>query len=192
MTVAEFGATPWGRAWLRTIESATVTVPDPLLPKARSLVRNDAVTSLSLGAGRVDGVVGVRGVSHHVRIELPLWDDRARRYATRLLADARTGDPGLASGDLPDSLEVELGRHGVAIAVPAGERVVECSCPARRSPCVHALATLYALVRRIDEHPAVAVEVRGVVSDSSPVTDSAWIRLTDLNAQGFYSTPVGF
>lgn len=45
----EFGATPWGRAWVRAIEPTVVAAPNPLLPKARSLARNKAVTLCPLG-----------------------------------------------------------------------------------------------------------------------------------------------
>lgn len=44
MMAAEFGATAWGRAWLRTIESTATAAPNAQLPQARSLARGGAVT----------------------------------------------------------------------------------------------------------------------------------------------------
>jgi uncharacterized Zn finger protein len=182
----EFGATPWGRAWLRTIESTTVTTPNPLLPKARSLARNDAVTALTTATGHVEAEVVVRDVTHHVHIQLPRWAGRTQADATELLAAALTGNIGLAPGDLPDALEADLNRHGIDIAVATGEQDADCTCPTRRTDCVHVLATLYTLVQRIDETPALAISLRTPTPEPAEQPDPGWMSLTDINAADFY------
>ncbi|MFC6932859.1 hypothetical protein ACFQHO_22640 [Actinomadura yumaensis] len=63
---AEFGATAWGRAWLRTAEPVAAP-PDRLRPKARSLARNHAVTSLTITAGQVEAEVA----GHRTSLRLP-------------------------------------------------------------------------------------------------------------------------
>ncbi|GAA2640971.1 hypothetical protein GCM10010399_88320 [Dactylosporangium fulvum] len=113
--MAEFGATPWGRAWLKTIETSKVAVPNPLLPKARSIARNDGVTSFTIQAGQIHATVALRGVTHTVHIRLPPWDSQTRPRVARLAGNARAEHPGLAPGDLPDTLEADLRREGIGI-----------------------------------------------------------------------------
>ena len=110
---------PWGRAWLKTIETSTVAVPNPLLPKARSIARNDGVILLSIHAGQITATVTQRRATHSVHIQLSRWDDRTSRHVTRLLSDTRADSPSLTPEDLPDDLEAVLNRERIAIAVPA-------------------------------------------------------------------------
>lgn len=162
-------------------------MPNPLLPKARSLARNGAVTSLIAETGRLEGEVAVRGVGYRVRIGLPQWAGRRQKDAAELIAKALADSSGLASGDLPDALTADLARHGIGIAVPADERVATCTCSARRRPCVHVLTALYALVQHIDEHPMLAVELR--TSGVEEPSDTDWIDLADIDPTNFYGEP---
>lgn len=179
MTPAEFGATPWGRAWVRAVEPTTGG-PNPLLPRARSLARNHAVT-LSVAAGRVDAMVTVTGTAHTVHLDTPLWTEGALATALRLVAGHRDA----VAGDLPDALEAEFRRHGIVVAVAPDERTSGCDCRTRRRPCVHVLATVYALAQLVDERPAVLLDLfTSGTPTPAPATD--WIALADLDAAHFY------
>jgi uncharacterized Zn finger protein len=183
VTPPEFGATAWGRAWVRTIER-TAGPPNPLLPKARSLARNHAV-ALSLAPGRVAADVVDRGTAHRVRFDVPLWPEPARALAARLMADAATTDRSLATGDLPDALEAELSGRGIATATEPDADTSGCDCRTRRRPCVHVLAAVYALAQLVDERPVLAMELRSV--DVVPAESSPeWIPVTGLPATTFY------
>ncbi|KOG32283.1 SWIM zinc finger family protein [Streptomyces resistomycificus] len=182
---AEFGATPWGRVWVRTVESTVAAAPNPALPKARSLARNHAAT-LSVEAGRVEAEVVVSGVTHQVRIDLPNWSDREQAEAERLIGKALGDHLGLAAGDLPDSLEADLRRDNIGVAVPLDEMEAVCPCRTRRRPCVHVLATLYTLSQRIDERPMLAVELRSPGWEPTAPSDPDWTPLGDLDAEDFY------
>jgi uncharacterized Zn finger protein len=183
VTPAEFGATPWGRAWVKTIES-TAGLPNPLLPKARSLARNHAVT-LSVATGRVDAEVTAAGVIHRVRIDVPPWPEPTRTEASRLATEAARTHRGLAAGDLPDTLVADLRRHGINTAVRPDEHTSICDCRSRRRPCVHVLAAVYALAQLIDERPALSMELRS--PGPAPAARSAdWIPVTELAAADFY------
>ena len=186
MIPAEFGATPWGRAWIRTIESTTAAGPNPLLPKARSLARNHAVT-LTTEAGRVEAEVKVSGATQRVRIDLPTWPPRQREDAERLIAKALADNRGLATGDLPDALEASLREHDIGIAVALDEQEAVCDCRTRKRPCVHILATIYALGQRVDERPVLAVELwsAGVEVVTTPA-DPDWVVLGDIDPATFY------
>jgi len=185
MIPAEFGSTPWGRAWVRTIESTTAAVPNALLPKARSVARNHAVT-LAAGSGRLDAEVAVAGSVHRVRIDLPCWHDREQAEAQRLIAKALADNRGLAAGDLPDTLERDFSDHDISIVVGADNQVVACACRTRRRPCLHILATIYALAQRIDERPALAVELRSAGVELVAPSDPDWVELTDIDTASFY------
>ncbi|GAA5051624.1 SWIM zinc finger family protein [Nocardia callitridis] len=182
---AEFGATPWGRSWTRTVESTVTSAPNPLLPKARSIARNHHAT-LSTTVGAVTAKVVVSGTESTVLIELPPWSEATRQDAERLIAKSLAANPGLATGDLPDSLESELTSAGITFAVPLAEQVATCDCKTRKRPCVHILATLYALSMRVDERPRLAVELRMNSAAAAEVADPDWIPLAELDAATFY------
>ncbi|RDI62709.1 SWIM zinc finger family protein [Nocardia pseudobrasiliensis] len=183
--MSEFGATRWGRAWIRTVEKTTASVPNPALPRARSVARNQGAT-LTVEVGMVTAKVVVSGSEFTVTIELPLWSEETKKDAERLIAKSLAANPGLAAGDLPDGLEADFAAAGIAVAVPLDEQISTCDCRTRKRPCVHILATLYALSLRVDERPRLAVELR---TDSATVAEQAdpdWIPLTELDAAAFY------
>lgn len=182
---AEFGATPWGRAWVRTVEVTGLAAPNAQLPAGRSLARNHAVR-LTVGPGRLDAEVVAAGRAQQVQIELPPWSERDRAVAEPLIAKALAGRQDLAAGDLPDSLLADLGREDIDIAVPQGELAAECDCRIRRRPCAHIVATIYALAQRIDERPALALELRSPGVQIAPPADPDWIPLTDIDPASYY------
>ena len=182
---AEFGATPWGRAWLRTIESPAATRPNPALPRARSLARNDAVT-LTIATGLVHAEVTTSGATNRVRLDIPRWPDRSMAEADRLVAEALADHRSLALGDLPDDLEARLRRHEIDVAVPLDELSADCDCRTRRRFCAHVMATVYVLTQRIDERPALAIELRSARTSLVGPSDPDWISLSDLDVATFY------
>ncbi|PXX59777.1 SWIM zinc finger protein [Nocardia tenerifensis] len=182
---AEFGATPWGRTWTRVVETTTASLPNPLLPKARSIARNHGAT-LNTEVGAVTAKVVVSGAESTVRIELPAWSEETKTDAERLIAKSLAANPGLAPGDLPDSLEAEFSAAGITFAVPLADQIATCDCRTRKRPCVHILATLYALSMRVDERPRLAVELRMDSATVAEEPDPDWIPLSELDPATFY------
>ncbi|MCP2169108.1 SWIM zinc finger family protein [Goodfellowiella coeruleoviolacea] len=182
----DFGATGWGRAWVRAVESTAVTTPNPLLPKARSLARNDAVTTVDIAPGRLTAEVVDRGRHHRVTIDIPLWTGQVRLVADRLVARSLAEHRGLAPGDLPDALAADLASHGIDIAVPTDAQTATCTCASRRRPCSHVLATHYALAQRVDEQPALALTLRAPRRTGHRQGDPDWIDLREVDAAAFY------
>jgi uncharacterized Zn finger protein len=178
---AEFGATPWGRVWLRTVESTAMAAPNPLLPKARSLARNHAV-AVTVETNRLVADVTV----YRVQIDLPPWSDDKQGEAARLTVKALADNRGLAVGDLPDTLEADFRHHGIGLAVGLDEQVAVCDCRTRKRPCVHILATIYAFSLLVDERPALAIELRSSTVDIAMPGDPDWIPLVDLDPGTFY------
>jgi uncharacterized Zn finger protein len=180
---AEFGATPWGRAWVRTVESTSVAGPNTLLPRARSLARNHAAT-LATSTGCVTAEVATSGQVSKVRIDLPVWSPDVQAEAARLIAKSLADNRGLATGDLPDALEADFTGHGITFAVGLEDQTSTCDCRTRKRPCVHILATIYTLSMKVDERPALAVELRSTGSQAAPAPD--WILLSDIDPADFY------
>ncbi|ABW09965.1 zinc finger SWIM domain protein [Parafrankia sp. EAN1pec] len=187
MMPPEFGATPWGRAWVRTVESTSTAGPNAQLPKARTLARN-STTVVAAGAGHVEADVTVSGEVCRVRLDLPVWSDETQAEAGRLVAKAMAEHRGMVAGDLPDTLEEDLRDHAINIAVPLEEQPGSCSCRARKRPCVHILAVIYALAQLVDERPALAVELRSATANAAGAGAGAvdWIALSELEPAGFY------
>ncbi|WP_433871228.1 hypothetical protein [Saccharopolyspora sp. CA-218241] len=175
--IPTFGATAWGAAWVRTVETTAISRPDPALPRARSLARKGAVTGLTTEPGRVSAEVA----GHRVAVGFPLWEPGA----DRLVAEADT--TGLAAGDLPDELVDRL-RPTHGIAPPPDQQHPTCSCRTRAPRCAHVLATLYALAQHVDERPLLAVELRLAHPPvAAPPPDR--IPLADLDPADFYRSP---
>ncbi|MFI6581596.1 hypothetical protein [Embleya sp. NPDC050493] len=170
---------------MRTVESTVVAAPNPLLPKARSLARNHAVT-LTVEGGRIDAAVVTSGRPHRVRIDVPRWSAREQADAERLIAEALADHRGLAPGDLPDTLEADLRHHDVGIAPALADLDAGCECRTRQRPCVHVLTTLYALSQQLDERPVLAVELRSSGAKPATPPDPDRIEITAIDVAGFY------
>nr|AHE14661.1 putative SWIM Zn-finger [uncultured bacterium] len=184
----EFGATAWGRAWLRLAEPTAVGTIDTRLPKARALARRGQVDGLATGPGRVSAVVRVRDAEHPVRLGFAPWPAATRDRITAFLRDDASARRALSAGDAPDALAA-----AVADVAPGPDDLDPgCPCRERRRPCLHQLAVLYALVQRIDEAPALALELRGWQPPAGPAGDgderpAGRIPLTAVDPASFYA-----
>lgn len=185
----EFGVTAWGRAWLRTIERIVGT-PLPGLGTARSHARNNTVVLTDISAGNIAAEVTVRGTVSTVTIAVPLWEKEQLDAVTRALRAVGTKSRSAPTGELPDSVVADLRSQDIAIAADLSECSATCDCTGKRTPCVHHLATIYALAGRIDEEPALAVTLRSnprktrvAVGAEQP---GEWIPLHKIDASRFY------
>ncbi|AUM20109.1 hypothetical protein [Rhodococcus ruber] len=179
----EFGATAWGRAWLRQIEPILIAGdPDRDLVRARSLARR-AIDGLCIDGHRVTARLTERGREHVIVLDIPTWTDREHRTASEVLAgvDAAHG------GDLPDHLAAALASAGVQIAPPVDD--IETTGDADATKRHHVLAVCYALAQRIDEEPVLTLRLR-TPPESSPrvetTTPSGLLALTDIDPATFY------
>ncbi|SMX77834.1 SWIM zinc finger [Brevibacterium aurantiacum] len=186
MAQPEFGATSWGRSWLRTIER-TGGMPNPQLPKARSLARNQKAT-LTIAAEGITAAVADGSTTHQVSIQIPRWSADQTTVAAPLLTAANTAS---VVGDLPDSLADALTKAAVPVAAALDELAATCTCRTRAHPCAHILTALYGLVLLIDERPMTALEIRARDLPRTTAIDENWIELTALRADEFYAVAHG-
>ncbi|WP_280247833.1 SWIM zinc finger family protein [Nocardia abscessus] len=177
----EFGYTPWGMDWVRLAEPLRQTRPDPLLPRARSIARNNGVQAV------VEGQV-VRATIHrggqasltHVEVApLP-------RKTIAAIAGI-VPDPAV----LTDEAHRALGAAGVSLAPRLAG--TDCSCTARSPRCVHVLAVYYEMARQVDENPRLALAVQGYFAATPQDCDESapaarWTPISALDPRRFFTT----
>ncbi|MFI6569137.1 hypothetical protein [Nocardia fluminea] len=174
----EFGYTPWGMDWVRLAEPLRQTRPEPLLPRARSIARNDGVrTEIEGRTVRAHLHRGGQASIAHIEVA-PL-----SRAAVTALGHTIT-DPTVLTDETHRAL-VDAGHSPAPTLVST-----DCSCSARSARCVHVFATLYTIARKVDENPRVALELQGyfdATADSgAPAQEPRWTPLHTLDPARFF------
>ncbi|MFE3443381.1 hypothetical protein ACFXNW_10150 [Nocardia sp. NPDC059180] len=181
----EFGYTLWGKDWVRLAEPLRQTRPEPLLPRARSIARNNGVQTTVTGR-IVRGHIHRGGQASVTHVEVaPMPRTTIDAIAAIIPADPVT---------LTDEMHRAIVAVGIAPApVPAA---IDCSCSARTDRCVHVLAVLYDMARRVDESPRLALEIQGYftatdATDGAEITaeSARWIPINTLAAAGWFDPP---
>ncbi len=156
------GESVWGRAWGRHLERHGDFANR--LPRGRSYLRNGSVLHLSIGPGRVDGVVqGRRVYEQSIRIR-PLDPEGIEQ-----LVDLCAGHVGaaleLVRGQLPKPLLATLQNPSSGLLPDPGQMEPSCSCPDWAKVCKHVAAVLYGVALRLDAEPELLFVLRGVHPD---------------------------
>ncbi|RDI64693.1 hypothetical protein [Nocardia pseudobrasiliensis] len=150
----EFGYTSWGLDWVRLAEPLTLTRPEPLLPRARSIARHGGVV-LRCDATGVRASIHRGGQASVTHLEIaPMPGRTIAAVAEHIPAD---------TVELSDALHDTLAAAGLTVAPRLTSS--DCSCSARTPRCLHYLATCYALARQVDENPRLALELQGFRRD---------------------------
>lgn len=184
---AEFGLTAWARAWLRTIER---TAPKPKLSTARTLARTNTVALTRLASGSIAANFTVKSTIFTVAIDVPLWTEKELDSVTRALERAGAAGRSAPIGELPDSVVPVLKSIGIGVAPELVDCTATCKCSAKLPPCVHHLATIYALANKLDEEPALALTLRSKPRRAHAATATpekrSWVPLHEIDASTFY------
>lgn len=158
----EFGYTAWGMDWVRLAEPLRTTRPEPLLPRARSIARNAGVHTEIEGTA-VRAAIHRGGQASVTYLELtPLTGGAIDAIKALIPTD---------TVELGDATHAAITAAGLSVA--PNLRSTDCSCSARTPRCLHVLATYYALARRIDESPWLALDLQGFGSTSPVDSDPA-------------------
>ncbi|WP_225726684.1 MULTISPECIES: SWIM zinc finger family protein [unclassified Nocardia] len=175
----EFGYTAWGKDWLRLAEPLRQDRPDPLLPRARSVARNNGVPATV--DGRIVRVTIHRGSQASVtHLEIaPLPRATVTAIAT-LIPDTTV---------LTDEMYRMLRDADISPAPAIAS--TDCSCSARNPRCLHLLALLYEITRRVDQNPRLALELQGyfeAAQDDSdiPVEMPQWVPINSLDPAEYF------
>ncbi|MFE7721578.1 hypothetical protein ACFU44_21325 [Nocardia rhizosphaerihabitans] len=174
----EFGYTAWGRDWVRLAEPLRQTRPEPLLPRARSIARNDGVR-IEIEARTVRAHLHRGGQASIAHVEVaPL-----ARAAVTAIAQA-IPDPTVLTDEMHRAL-LDAGTSPAPTVVS-----IDCSCSARTARCVHVLAVLYTIARRVDENPRLALELQGYFDATddaeAPVQEPRWTSINALDPTQFF------
>ncbi|WP_024805957.1 SWIM zinc finger family protein [Nocardia sp. BMG51109] len=176
----EFGYTAWGMDWVRLAEPVSISRPEPLLPRARSVARNGGV-QLELEGRTVRAAIhrGSEASVTYLEVE-PLSAETIGAVSARIPS---------GTVELPDSAHRALRDAGISVAPRLHNS--DCSCSARKSRCLHLLATCYALARAVDENPWLALELQGYRdTDNAPADTDAppprWTPIDTLDPAMFF------
>ncbi|GAA5055444.1 hypothetical protein [Nocardia callitridis] len=176
----EFGYTAWGKDWIRLAEPLRQTRPEPLLPRARRVARNDGV------AVTIDGHTVRASIHRGGQASVTYLEVEPMSRGTIETIGAVIGDPTVLTDDM----------HRAALA--AGARLApivtatDCSCKARSPRCLHVLATYYDVARRVDDHPRLALEIQGYFQGGQPDSEAApqehrWIPISTLDPADYFA-----
>ncbi|MFD4357076.1 hypothetical protein ACFWPX_31310 [Nocardia sp. NPDC058518] len=174
----EFGYTPWGMDWVRLAEPLRQTRPEPLLPRARSIARNDGVRIETQGhTVRAHLHRGGQASIAHVEVA-PL-----SRAAVTAIGHTIT-DPTVLTDEMHRAL-LDAGHSPAPTLVST-----DCSCSARTARCVHVFATLYTIARKVDENPRLALELQGYFDATTdadlPAQEPRWTSINTLDPTQFF------
>lgn len=175
----EFGYTPWGMDWVRLAEPLHRTRPEPLLPRARSIARNHGV------GAEIEGRIVRAHIHRGGQASLTHLEIEPMPRATVTAIAEIVPDP----SHLTDDTHRALLDAGVALAPALAG--TDCSCSARTTHCLHVFAVLYALARRVDENPRLALELRGYFDTAHAEANAdtpppRWIPLHAIDPSGYF------
>ncbi|MFF0634721.1 hypothetical protein ACFYTS_19695 [Nocardia sp. NPDC004151] len=177
----EFGYTAWGKDWVRLAEPLNLTKPEPLLPRARSIARNNGVHA------EIEGTV-VRAHIHR--------GSEASVTHLELTSFPRSTIDAIAAVVPADSLTLSDDLHTAVLAAGISVTPIlaatDCSCRARNARCLHMLAACYAVVRLIDENPWLALDLQGyrlappAADADAPISIPRWTPIDALDPAVFF------
>ncbi len=174
----DFGYTPWGRDWVRLAEPLRQTRPEPLLPRARSIARNDGVR-LEIEGRTVRAHLHRGGQASITHIEV----EPLSRAAVTTIGHTIT-DPTVLTDEMHRAL-LDAGFSPAPTLMNS-----DCSCSARTARCLHVFATLYTIARRVDENPRLALELQGyfdaTAESDAPAQEQRWTPLHTLDPAAFF------
>jgi len=174
----EFGYTRWGMDWVRLAEPLRQTRPDSLLPRARSIARNHGVTA------EIEGRIVRAHIHRGGRASVTHVEVAPMARATVTALAGLCPDPAMLTDDTHRAV---LDAGGDPAPVLAS---TDCSCSARNPRCVHLLAVLYDIARRVDENPGLAVALQGYFDAERGAETEApaprWIPLHTLDPAGYF------
>lgn len=181
----EFGATAWGRAWLKEVEPVLITgAPNRDLPRARALARH-GVEEVTIEGPHVRVRLTERGQQRTITLDIPTWNSNEQRIAARVVGSTEPSH----GGDLPDELVSDLTSAGVRLAPHIVD--IRATSDLGKVSRRHVLAACYALVQRIDEQPILAIGLRtppGSLPRSQDIEPAGLLSLDDIDPTTFYLT----
>ena len=163
-TGERFGATWWGRLWIRGLELLGDDYENRL-PRGKQYAEDGHVSHFVVKPGEIEARVHGRK-TYNVTLGLPAltpaqWDKALARIAqeSRFVAS-------LLAGEMPQGLDETFREAGASLypRVPK-ELQTHCDCPDWANPCKHVAAVCYVMAEALDRDPWLLFDLRGKSRD---------------------------
>jgi uncharacterized Zn finger protein len=149
----------WGQAWCDHLEKFSDY--ENRLPRGRTYVRNGSVCHLGIDRGKIEAMVSG---SELYRIEIRI--DPLPQAKWQQLRAQCTGKIGsvleLLQGKLSKEVMQIVTHRDQGLFPSPGEIHMQCDCPDWAGLCKHLAAVLYGVGARLDQHPELLFQLRGI------------------------------
>lgn len=147
------------RAFLNVLESLGMAAR---FQRGRRMARTGAVRSLTVTTSVASANVRDADETHRVRIAVRAFSEAQWQRVQRVLAAQAIHLAKLLAGEVPDDLDALLAEQGLSLLPQSvGEVGLSCSCSDWREPCLHVIATWYALADEVERDPFAMFAWRG-------------------------------
>lgn len=159
--MSRFGATWWGKRWLRTLEQLGLSYPDSRMATGRSLANREAVDLMTVETGELSAWVDQPRKSFGVTISLTPYTDAQWRMFDSVVAQRLGNIADLLDDRLPTGVDRQLEPHGLSLFPTDDEIDTGCPCRDRTKVCVHVIALQHVFATNFDDDPFLLPLLRG-------------------------------
>jgi len=149
----------WGKAWCEHLEGYSDY--DNRLPRGRTYARNGSIIDLKIEEGNVRAMV-VGSSIYKIKIEISVLDPAKWKKIQKACSGQIGSLLELLQGQVSnDVLKIVTDRTDGLFPDPK-EIKMTCDCPDWADMCKHLAAVLYGIGSRLDHHPELLFQLRGV------------------------------
>jgi uncharacterized Zn finger protein len=149
----------WGKAWCEHLEGYSDY--DNRLPRGRTYARNGSIIDLKIEEGNVRAMV-VGSSIYKIKIEISVLDPAKWKKIQKACSGQIGSLLELLQGQVSnDVLKIVTDRTDGLFPDPK-EIKMTCDCPDWADMCKHLAAVLYGIGSRLDHHPGLLFQLRGV------------------------------
>ncbi len=159
-----FGATWWGRLWIRGLEQLGDEYENRL-PRGRQYAEEGHVSHFVVRPGEIEARVHGRK-TYNVTLGLPALTPAQWERALARIAQESRFVASLLAGEMPQGLDETFREAGASLypKVPK-ELQTHCDCPDWANPCKHVAAVCYVMAEALDRDPWLLFDLRGKSRD---------------------------
>ena len=159
-TNERFGATWWGRLWIKGLEQLGDDYENRL-PRGKKYAEDGHVSHFSVRPGEIEARVHGRK-TYNVTLGLPALTSAQWEKALDRIAQESRFVASLLAGEMPQGLDETFREAGASLypRVPK-ELQTHCDCPDWANPCKHVAAVCYVMAEALDRDPWLLFDLRG-------------------------------
>lgn len=155
-----FGATWWGRLWIKGLEQLGDDYENRL-PRGLKYAEEGHVSHFSVQPGEIQAKVHGRK-TYNVTLGLPALTPAQWEKALDRIAQESRFVASLLAGEMPQGLDETFREAGASLypRVPK-ELQTHCDCPDWANPCKHVAAVCFVMAEALDRDPWLLFDLRG-------------------------------